>query len=45
MMQLHNRLVAAVNNASFLAQLEKIRDESRHQQTELSPDNMTGTSV
>uniref|UniRef100_A0A0D9VXW8 Uncharacterized protein n=1 Tax=Leersia perrieri TaxID=77586 RepID=A0A0D9VXW8_9ORYZ len=34
---LHNRLVAAVNNASFLTQLEKVRDES-HQQTELSPE-------
>uniref|UniRef100_A0A0D9ZC37 Uncharacterized protein n=1 Tax=Oryza glumipatula TaxID=40148 RepID=A0A0D9ZC37_9ORYZ len=42
---LHNRLVAAVNNASFLAQLEKIRDESMHQQTELSPDNMTELDV
>ncbi|KAG8097886.1 hypothetical protein GUJ93_ZPchr0013g37474 [Zizania palustris] len=42
---LHNRLVAAVNNASFLAQLEKVRDESMHQHTELSPGNMTELDV
>ncbi|XP_051178817.1 uncharacterized protein [Lolium perenne] len=33
---LHNRLVATVNNASFLAHLEKVRDEPMHPHTALS---------
>ncbi|CAM0875284.1 unnamed protein product [Alopecurus aequalis] len=33
---LHNRLVASVNNASFLANLEKIRDKPMHPHTALS---------
>lgn len=45
MMQLHNRLVAAVNNASFLAHLEKVQDESLRQHTEVSSGNMTGSSL
>nr|CAB3498991.1 unnamed protein product [Digitaria exilis] len=38
---LYNRLMAAVNNASFLAHLEKLQDESAHQHAELSSGNMT----
>jgi hypothetical protein len=41
-MQLYNRLLAAVNNASFLAHLEKLQDESAHLDTELSSGNMEG---
>jgi len=42
-MQLYNRLMAAVNNASFLAHLEKLQDESACQLAELSSGNMTGS--
>lgn len=42
---LHNRLLAAVNNASFLAHLEKLKDESERQNTELSSGNMTDVEV
>ena len=42
-MQLYNRLMAAVNNASFLAHLEKLQDESSCQHAELSSGNMTGS--
>jgi hypothetical protein len=43
-MQLYNRLLAAVNNASFLAHIEKLQDESARQHAELSSGNMTGSS-
>jgi hypothetical protein len=43
-MQLHNRLVASVNNASFLAHLEKVRDQPMHEHTALSG-GMTGSSL
>jgi hypothetical protein len=42
--QLHNRLVASVNNASFLAHLEKVRDQPMHEHTALSG-GMTGSSL
>ncbi|RLN39361.1 uncharacterized protein C2845_PM01G31250 [Panicum miliaceum] len=42
---LYNRLLAAVNNASFLAHLEKLQDESAHQHAELSSGNMTEVEV
>ncbi|KAJ1294002.1 hypothetical protein BS78_01G112800 [Paspalum vaginatum] len=42
---LNNRLLAAVNNASFLAHLEKLQDESERQHTELSSGNMTEVEV
>ncbi|KAL6637082.1 hypothetical protein ACP70R_024654 [Stipagrostis hirtigluma subsp. patula] len=42
---LYNRLLAAVNNASFLAHLAKLQDESTHQHTELSSDNMAEVEV
>jgi hypothetical protein len=41
-MQLYNRLLVAVNNASFLAHLEKLQDESAREHAELSSGNMTG---
>ncbi|OEL28539.1 hypothetical protein BAE44_0010443 [Dichanthelium oligosanthes] len=37
---LYNRLMAAVNNASFLAHLEKLQDESACQHAELSSGNL-----
>ncbi|TKV91862.1 hypothetical protein SEVIR_9G125500v4 [Setaria viridis] len=42
---LSNRLMAAVNNASFLAHLEKLQDESARQHTELSSGNMTEVEI
>ncbi|WVZ60210.1 hypothetical protein U9M48_010261, partial [Paspalum notatum var. saurae] len=42
---LYNRLLAAVNNASFLAHLEKLQVESERQHTELSSGNMTEVEV
>ncbi|XP_062212138.1 uncharacterized protein LOC133913103 [Phragmites australis] len=42
---LYNRLLAAVNNASFLAHLAKLQDESTSQHTELSSGNMTEVEV
>nr|CAB3493570.1 unnamed protein product [Digitaria exilis] len=42
---LYNRLMATVNNASFLAHLEKLQDESAHQHAELSSGNMTEVEV
>lgn len=44
-LQLYNRLMATVNNASFLAHLEKLQDESAHQHAELSSGNMTGLNL
>jgi hypothetical protein len=35
--------MAAVNNASFLAHLEKLQDESAREHNELSSGNMTGS--
>ncbi|KAL6894433.1 hypothetical protein ACP4OV_008531 [Aristida adscensionis] len=42
---LYNRLLAAVNNATFLAHLEKLQGESTHEQTELSSGNMAEVEV
>jgi len=42
---LYNRLMAAVNNASFLAHLEKLQDESSCQHAELSSGNMTEVEI
>jgi len=44
-MQLYNQLMAAVNNASFLARLEKLQDESAFQHAELSSGNMTEVEI
>lgn len=42
---LHNRLVASVNNGNFLAHLEKVRDEPLHQHTELFPGDMAEVEI
>ncbi|EMS45745.1 hypothetical protein TRIUR3_01046 [Triticum urartu] len=42
---LHNRLVASVNNAGFLAHLEKVRDEPLHQHTKLSIGGVTEVDI
>jgi hypothetical protein len=42
---LYNRLLAAVNNASFLAHIEKLQDETACQHAELSSGNMTEVDV
>jgi len=42
---LYNQLMAAVNNASFLARLEKLQDESAFQHAELSSGNMTEVEI
>ncbi|CAN6298134.1 unnamed protein product [Urochloa humidicola] len=42
---LYNRLMTAVNNASFLAHLEKLQDESARQHAELSSGNMTEMEI
>ncbi|TVU45509.1 hypothetical protein EJB05_04998 [Eragrostis curvula] len=39
---LYNRLLAAVNNVSFLAHLEKLQDESARQHAELNSGNLKG---
>ncbi|TVU13316.1 hypothetical protein EJB05_40364 [Eragrostis curvula] len=39
---LYNRLLAAVNNVSFLAHLEKLQDESARQYAELYSSNLKG---
>ncbi|PWZ55903.1 hypothetical protein Zm00014a_003149 [Zea mays] len=42
---LYNRLMAAVNNVSFLAHLEKLQDESARQHNELTSGDMTEVEV